>query len=88
MYLNDLFSVDLVEIPRGPVCISRGVIRAYIVFAIYMSCFASNFLSRAFRTLKKKKKRKKKAKLSKTCWNFGKKKTKRFFPITKCNLKK
>ena len=80
MYANDLFSVDLVEIPRGPVCISRGVIRAYIVFAIYMSCFASNILSRAFRTLKKKKKKgKKKAKLSKTCWNFGKKKKPRGF---------
>ena len=34
MYVNDLLLVDLVEIPRGSVCISRGVIRAYIVFAI------------------------------------------------------
>ena len=30
----NLLLVDLVEIPRGSVCISRGVIRAYIVFAI------------------------------------------------------
>ena len=34
MYVNDLLLVDLVEIPRGSVRISRGVIRAYIVFAI------------------------------------------------------
>ena len=36
MYVNDLLLVDLVEIPRGSVCISRGVIRAYtcIMFAI------------------------------------------------------
>ena len=32
MYVNDLLLVDVVEIPRGSVCISRGVIRAYIVF--------------------------------------------------------
>ena len=30
MYVNDLLLVDLVEIPRGSVSISRGVIRAYI----------------------------------------------------------
>ena len=34
MYVNDLLLVDLVEIPRGSVCISKEVIRAYIVFAI------------------------------------------------------
>ena len=34
MYVNDLLLVDLVEIPRGSVCISRGVIRAYIMFVI------------------------------------------------------
>ena len=32
MYVNDLLLVDVVEIPRGSVCISRGVFRAYIVF--------------------------------------------------------
>ena len=35
MYVNDLLLEDLVEIPRGSVCISRGVIRAYIVFYNY-----------------------------------------------------
>ena len=34
MYVNDLLLVDLMEIPRGSVCISKEVIRAYIVFAI------------------------------------------------------
>ena len=34
MYVNDLLLVGLVEIPRGSVCISRGIIRAHIVFAI------------------------------------------------------
>ena len=34
MYGNDLLLVHLVEIPRGSVCISRGVIRACVVFAI------------------------------------------------------
>ena len=29
MYVNDLLLVDLVEIPRGSVCISKEVIRAY-----------------------------------------------------------
>ena len=81
MYANDLFSVDLVEIPRGPVCISRGVIRAYIVFAIYMSCFASNILSRAFRTLKKKKKKeKKKPSYRKPAGTLAKKKNQEVFP--------
>ena len=41
-----------------------------------MSCFGSNFLSHAFRKLKKKRL---KAKLSKTCWNFGKRKKRRGF---------
>ena len=46
MNVNDLLLVDLVEIPRGSVCISR-------VLFEHISCFASNFLSRAFRNLKK-----------------------------------
>ena len=31
MYVNDLLLVDLVEIPRGSVCISEEVIQAYTV---------------------------------------------------------
>ena len=31
MYVNDLLLVDLVEIPRGCVCSSKEVIRAYTV---------------------------------------------------------
>ena len=31
MYVNDLLLVDLVEIPRGSVCISKEVIQAYTV---------------------------------------------------------
>ena len=34
MYVNDLLLVDLVEITRGTVCISKEVIRVYTVFAI------------------------------------------------------
>lgn len=52
MYVNDLLLVDLVEITRGSACISRGVILAYIVFAI-CCVLQVNFLSRAFRNLKK-----------------------------------
>ena len=53
MYVNDLLLVDLVEIPRGSVCISRGVTYSSIYRVYDMSCFASNFLNRAFRNLKK-----------------------------------
>ena len=31
MYVNDLLLEDLVEIPRGSVCTSKEVIRAYTV---------------------------------------------------------
>ena len=31
MYVNDLLLVDLVGIPRGSVCISKEVFRAYTV---------------------------------------------------------
>ena len=86
MYVNDLLLVDLVEIPRGSVCISRCVIRAYIVFAICRTVLQVIFLSRAFRNLKKTLE-------SQAIENLlelwpKKKKTKRFFAITKCNLRK
>ena len=51
MYVNDLLLVDLVEIPRGSVRI--GWCYSSIYRVCDMSCFASIFLSRAFRNLKK-----------------------------------
>ena len=72
MYVNDLLLVDLVEIPRGSVCISRGVIGAYIVFSI---CRVLQVIFEP--RVQELKKKHWKAKLSKTCWktwNFGKKK--------------
>ena len=47
MYVNDLLLVDLVEVPGGSVCISRGVIRAYIVFVI---CRVLQLIFRAARS--------------------------------------
>ena len=79
MYVNDLLLVDLVEIPRGSVCISRGVIRAYIVFC-------KQFFEPRVQELKKNTG---KPSYRKPAGTLAKrKKTKRFFPITKCNFKK